>query len=243
MKIPSKLFIGILITILLSSCSSKKVVYFQDIDKVGLKNITAYHNYEPKIKKDDMISIIVSAPDKEVVAPYNNESMTYTVDIDGYISFPVLGRIEVEDLTLRELSSWLTDMISKDVKKPIVNASFLNYKVTVLGEVRTPGTYIMPSEKTTILQALGMAGDLTLGGKRDDVLLIREIDGNYKHIRIDLRKSEILSSPYFYLCQNDVIYVAPTSSRTFSGSNQSAIIPLVTSTIGLIISMVVLIIN
>ncbi|WP_165042775.1 polysaccharide biosynthesis/export family protein [Dysgonomonas sp. ZJ709] len=243
MKIPSKLFIGILITTLLSSCSSKKVVYFQDIDKIDMKNLTAYHNYEPKIKKDDMIGIIVSAPNKEVVAPYNNDPMVYMVDIDGYIAFPVFGKIKVEGLTLRELSNWLTDTISKDVKNPIVNASFMNYKVTILGEVRTPGTYVMPSQKTTILQALGMAGDLTLGGKRDDVLLIREIDGNYKHIRIDLRKSDILSSPYFHLCQNDVIYVAPTSSRTFSGSSQSTIIPLVASSLGLVISMAVLIFN
>jgi len=147
----------------------------------------------------------------------------------------------VEGLTLRELSDKLTAEISKDVKNPIVNASFENYKVTVLGEVRSPGTYTIPSERTTILQALGMAGDLSLGGKRDNVLLIREVNGKYEHVKINLRKSDILSSPYFYLCQNDVIYVAPTSSRTFYGSSESALIPIITSSLGLIISIATLI--
>lgn len=241
MKIPFKLFIGIVITVLFSSCSSKNVVYFQDIDKISTENLKAYQNYEPEIKKDDMINIIVSAMNKDIVAPYNNDPTTYIVDTEGNINFPVLGRLKVEGLTMQELSNWLTAMISKDVKKPIVNVSFVNYKVTILGEVRTPGTYIMPSEKTTILQALGMAGDITLGGKRNNVLLIREINGNYSHVRIDLRKSEIFTSPYFYLCQNDVIYVAPTSSRSFSGSSQSAIIPLIASTIGIVLSTIALI--
>jgi len=243
MKILSKLLIGIFITIILSSCSSKNVVYFQDIDKIGRENLKAYHNYEPKIKKDDIINIIVSAPNKDVVAPYNNDPTTYTVDIEGNITFPILGRLKVEGFTLRELSNWLTAMISKDVKKPVVNTSFVNNRVTILGEVRTPGTYIMPSEKTTILQALGLAGDLTLGGKRDNILLIREINGTYEHIKIDLRKSDILSSPFLYLCQNDVIYVAPTSSRTFSGSNKSSIIPLIASSVGIVISTIALILK
>ncbi|MDU1891692.1 MAG: polysaccharide biosynthesis/export family protein [Dysgonomonas sp.] len=239
MKTTFNLFIGIFITILLGSCSSSKnVTYFQDIDKKT--NLTAYHNYEPKIKKDDKLSIIVSGLDKEVVAPYNNDKSAYIVDINGYIHFPVLGKIRAEGLTLRELSDKLTTEISKDVKNPIINTTFLNYKVTILGEVSAPGTYTMPTERTTILQALGMAGDLTLGAKRNDVLLIRETDGNYEHIKIDLRKSDILSSPHFYLCQNDVIYVSPTSFRTFSGSSKSTLIPIVTSTLGLVISLIAL---
>lgn len=243
MKIIFQLFIGLFIITLLGSCSSKKVVYFQDIDGLDLASLKAYENYEPKIKKDDMINIIVSGPNKEVVTPYNNDPAVYLVDSEGNISFPILGRLKVEGLTLRELSNWLTAMVSKDVKKAVVTASFTNYKVTILGEVRSPGTYIMTSEKATIIQALGLAGDLTLGGKRNDVLLIREADGSYEHIRIDLRKSDILSSRYFYLCQNDVIYVAPNSSRVFSGSGESTIIPLAFTTIGLIMSIAALLIK
>lgn len=242
MKIVFRLLTVICIAVLISSCSSyKKVAYFQDIEK--RENLKAYHDYEPKIKKDDILSIVVSGPDKDVVSPYNNDDKTYFVDIKGYINFPILGKIHVEGLTLRELSDKLIEDISGDIKNVTVNASFKNYKITILGEVHSPGTYTMESERTTILQALSVAGDLTLGAKRNEVMLIREVNGDYKHVKIDLRKSDILSSPYFYLCQNDVIYVAPTSARSFSGSNQSAILPIITSSVGLIISIIALILS
>ncbi|GAB6122629.1 polysaccharide biosynthesis/export family protein [Dysgonomonas termitidis] len=242
MGIASKLLIGTCIAVISCSCaSSKRVAYFQDIDKKH--DLTAYENYEPQIKKDDLLNIVVSGPDKDVISPYNSDRKSYLVDINGFINIPVLGKMRVEGLTLRELSNELTAQISKDIKNPIVNVSFMNYKVTVLGEVRTPGTFTMESEKTTILQALGMAGDLTLGAKRNDILLIREINGKYEHIKIDLRKTDILSSPYYYLCQNDVIYVTPSSSRAFSGSSQSSFLPVVTSSLGLIVSLVALIMS
>lgn len=236
----SKLFFGLCFAVLLCSCSSsQKVAYFQDIDKIP--NLQAYHNYEPKIMKDDMLNIIVSGPDKDVVMPYNNEQMTYIVDIEGNLNFPVLGKMKVEGLTLRELSSKLSVEISKDIKNSTVNVLFTNYKITVLGEVHSPGTYTILSEKATLLQALGMAGDLSLGAKRDNILLIREVDGSYEHIRIDLRKSDIFSSPYFYLRQNDVIYVTPTSSRVVSGSNLLSMFSLITSSLGLVTSIVLLV--
>lgn len=243
MKITSKLLIGIFITVLLSSCSSGRVIYFQDIDKKY--DLTAYHNYEPKIKKDDMLNITVSGPELEVVVPYNlmdqGENKAYIVDINGYINFPVLGKIYAEGLTLRELSEKLTAEISKDVKNPMVNASFVNFKITVLGEVSSPGTYTITGEKATILQALGMAGDLTLGAKRNDILLIRETNGVYEHKRIDLKKSDILSSPHYYLCQNDVIYVSPTTSRTFSSSSQGTFLPMILSSLGIVLSVAALV--
>lgn len=243
MKKISKLIAGVAFITLLSSCSSaKKVTYFQDIDKQEI--MAAWQNYEPTIKKDDMLSIIVSGPDKDVVMPYNlqtgGEASYYIVDINGYINFPVLGRIQAEGLTLRGLSERLTVEISRDVKNPIVHASFKNYKVTILGEVSSPGTYTMPSERNTILQAIGMAGDISYGAKRKEVLLIREVGGNYEHVRIDLRKTDIFSSPYFYLCQNDVIYVPPTSSRALAGSSQTALLSFITSGLGLVLSVIAL---
>ncbi|NDV67943.1 polysaccharide biosynthesis/export family protein [Dysgonomonas sp. 25] len=242
MKTTFRLLVGVFITFLLSSCSSyRDVAYFQDFEKIG--QLAAFQDYEPKIKKDDMLNIVVSGPNKDVVAPYNNEKKSYIVDIEGFIDLPVLGEIQVEGLTLRELSDKLTADISRDIRNVTVNVSLANYKITILGEVRKPGTYTIESERTTILQALGMAGDLTFDAKRSNVMLIREIDGEYKYIKIDLRKSEILSSPYFYLCQNDVLYVTPTSTRAFTGSSQSSIIPIITSSLGLIISIVALIIS
>lgn len=234
---------------LLSSCaSSKKVLYFQDIDKN--KHLEAFQDYEPTIKKDDKLSIIVSGPNKEVIIPYNlslGDNITssgavipYHVDADGNINFPILGKISAEGLTMRELADKLTHEIAKDVKDPIVNISFMNYRVTVLGEVRNPGTYTLPSEKTTVLQALGMAGDLTIAGKRNNVLLLRENNGKYEYVRIDLRKTDILTSPYFYLSQNDVIYVSPVSARISSGTTPSAIFSLVTSSLSMILTILLI---
>lgn len=243
MKITSKLLLGILLSISISSCYSyKKVAYFQDIDQI--KDLKNYTNYELKIKKNDLLNIFVSAPDIELVTPYNqgvnNNNIPYLVDINGYINFPLLGKLRVEGLTLQELSDNLTAAISKDVKNAIINVSLKNSKITVLGEVGSPGTYDLNVERTTILEALSMAGDLTLGAKRSNVLLIRENDGKFEQVRIDLRKSDILSSPYYYLCQNDVIYVTPTSTRTFTGSNSSIFISIVTATLSVVMSIIAL---
>lgn len=238
---------------LLCSCStSKKVLYFQDIE--NKKGLEAFHSYEPVIKRDDLLSIIVSGPNKEVIMPYNltigenisgagdpsRSTIPYHVDANGDIYFPILGKIHVEGMTRRELSAKLIAEISKDIKNPIVVISFLNYRVTVLGEVNSPGSYTMPSEKTTILQALSMAGDLTIAGKRSDILLLREVDGKYEHARIDLRKSDILSSPYYYMSQNDVIYVAPVPSRISSGTTPTGTFSIIFSSISMILAIAVL---
>lgn len=246
-RMNTRLFI-FMCTVLLCSCaSSKKVLYFQDIGQN--KNLEALRDYEPAIRKDDQLSILVSGPNKEVVVPYNlsgdNSSggggIAYHVDLDGYINFPVLGQIRAEGLTRRELAAKLTEEIAKDVKNPIVNISFLNYRITILGEVHSPGTYTLPSEKTTILQALGMAGDLAITAKRKNILLIREADGKYEYARIDLRKTDVFSSPYYYLSQNDVIYVSPVSSRIAGATSPMAVFSLVTSSISLILTIALLV--
>ena len=204
-----------------SSCSSyKDIIYFQDIDDVDLKPLTS--EFEAVIKKDDRLTIVVSGPDKSVTAPYNltlselangysastdpeRSTLSYLVDAEGNISFPTLGIIHVEGMTRNQLVDYLTAEIGKDVKDPIVYVSFRNYKITVLGEVRSPGTYTMDSEKINILQALGKAGDLNLTAQRDGIILIREENGMQKHYKIDLKDSHLLDSPYFYLQQNDVL--------------------------------------
>lgn len=252
MRIVLKFFTCACIVAIACSCStSKKVLYFQDIEKQ--KNLEAFRNYEPTIKKDDLLSIIVSGPNKEVAMPYNltlgenamsgdplRSTISYLVDAEGCISFPILGKIHVDGMTRRQLENFLTEEISKDVKNPIVVISFLNYRVTVLGEVRSPGSYTMPSEKTTILQALSMAGDLSISGKRSDILLIRENNGKYEYAKIDLRKSDILNSPYYFMSQNDVIYVSPVPSRISSGTAPTATASLIFSTIGMVLTLALL---
>lgn len=213
----------------MASCTSPKdILYFQDIDQATIDNLPS--NYEALIKKDDRLTIVVSGPDKSVIAPYNlslsenstnynsNYLLTYLVDKDGYIDFPVLGKIFVEGMTRNQLAKHLKDEISKDVKDPVIYVSFANYKITILGAVKGPGTYTFDSEKVTLLQALSRAGDLNISGLRE-VLLIREEDGKLTYNKLDLRNSNVLGSPYYYLQQNDILYIPPSTSRIILDTN------------------------
>ena len=243
----------------LSACTtSKQILYFQDINDRELGKLTK--EYEATIKKDDRLAILVSGADKSVTAPYNltiseigptssstepeRSTLSYLVDSEGNIEFPILGKIHVEGMTRNQLVEYLTQEIGKDVKDPIVYVSFKNYKITVMGEVRTPGTYTFDSEKVNILQALGRAGDLSLTAKREDIILIREVDGVQTHQMIDLRNSDILESPYFYLQQNDVIYVPASAKRIASATAAtnlwSAFLSSVSTTVSVVSLAVVL---
>jgi polysaccharide biosynthesis/export protein len=238
----------------LSCTTPKEIIYFQDIDEVSLKQLTT--EYEAKIRKDDMLSIIVSGPDKQVVQPYNltlsdnvgggnvdpeRTTLSYLVDSKGEIDFPILGKIKVEGMTRSELVDHLTKKIGKDVKNPIVHITFKNYKITILGEVRNPGTYTMASEKITILQALGSAGDLLISAERSNLLLIREVEGRQTYKKIDLRESAILESPYFYLQQNDVLYVPPSASRVATATTATGIWSIVLSSVTTLVAVLSLI--
>ncbi len=226
----------ILIATFASCAANRKIIYLQDIDR--RLHIDALHDYESTIRRDDLLEIIVSAPNREVVAPYNlsrgenmsvTSSIPYLVDATGHIDFPVLGRLRVEGMTRRALTRMLTDSISRDVRDPIVNISFANFRVTVLGEVRSPGTFTLPSEKTSIFQALSMAGDLTLTAHRHNVLLVRETPTGYDHVRIDLRSADLLTSPYYFINQNDLLYVAPTRGRIQSGTASTTVLSIISS--------------
>ena len=241
-----------------ASCSSyKDIIYFQDIDDVDLKPLST--EFEAVIKKDDRLTIVVSGPDKSVTAPYNltlselanggttstdpeKATLSYLVDAQGNINFPTLGVIHVEGMTRNELVDYLTAEIGKDVKDPIVYVSFRNYKITVLGEVRSPGTYTMDSEKINILQALGKAGDLNLTAQRDGIILIREINGEQKHFKIDLKDSHLLDSPYFYLQQNDVLYIPPSPTRVATATTATGIWSVLLSSVTTAIALISLII-
>jgi len=251
------LAIGMISFAMFSCASPKQIIYFQDIDTVVLSKLDKA--YEAVIKKDDRLSIVVSGPDKSVCAPYNltlgeiagrngggysggtspeSSTLSYLVDPEGNISFPILGKIHVEGMTRNDLVAYLTAEIGKDVKDPIVYVAFKNYKITILGEVRAPGTYIFDSEKTTILQALGRAGDLNITAQRENIILMREVDGAIKHYKIDLRDAHVLDSPYFYLQQNDVLYVAPSTTRVFSGTTATGIWSIILSSVTTLIAVV-----
>lgn len=224
----SSSIISILILTIITSCASRKnLVYFQD--EALEKELTASEPKQLIYKTDDILVINVSALDPETVKPFNlpvvsnNTSLmnaqgnqqvqTYLVDYDGNIEFPVLGKIKVAGLTRTELTSLLTERISTMAKDPIVNIRLANFTVTILGEVSNPGTFTIQDERITLLEALGLANDLTIFGKRQNVKLIREINGVKKFASIDLTSINSVNSHVYYLQQNDVIYVEPNKAR------------------------------
>jgi polysaccharide export outer membrane protein len=235
------LIIPILALILATSCGSRKnIVYFQD-EPIN-EGLMVPQPKELIYKSDDILTINVAALDPETVKPFNltvsagnstdvlrlqanQQLQTYLIDYEGDIDFPVLGKIKVAGLTRPELTKLLTQQISEYVKDPIVNVRLSNFTVTILGEVNRPGSFTIQDERITILEALGLASDLSIYGERKDVLVIREVDGKKKFAKVDLRSINTINSPVYYLQQNDVIYVAPNNARVRSSTfNQNNLV-------------------
>ena len=184
----------------LASCSApKEVLYLQDIASIKEENIDK--NYEVIIHKDDLLAILVNSKDPELALPFN---------------MPVVGKIHVEGLTRMQVTELIKQkLMSEDlIKDPIVTVQFLNFKVSVMGEVTRPGTFDISGDRITLLEALSMAGDLTIYGRRDRVAVIREKDGKRRILYHDLRSSDIFQSPCYYLQQNDIVYVEPNKAKT-----------------------------
>ena len=236
--------------ILFSSCvNTRKATYFNN---QGNTEFMAQHeDIEPVIKENDLLSISVSSLNPEASAMFNAPNVSnaqtysamgpstptsgYLVDQDGFIRFPFLGKVEATGRTKKELREEIEKRLveGKLLMDPIVNIRYLNYKISVLGEVGDPSVITIPDEKVTILQALGLAGDMTLYAKRDEVLLVREEDGVKKLINLDLTTEEIFSSPYYYLKSNDVIYVESSKSKIASTSRTMQWLPLITSVLSI----------
>lgn len=244
------------LVLLLASCASReKMVYLVDIDN---KEIDVTQNYEPKLQPDDVLSIVVSSNVPEFVAKFNpgitmyqamteraggqQRLQTYLIDSEGYIVFPVLGKIKLAGLTTAQATEVLTEAIKPQVVDATVNLRLMNFKVTVQGEVARPGTFTVESERITLLQALSLAGDIALYGKRDNILLIREVDGKRTYNRVDITKPDFMESEFYYLAPNDVVYVEPNKIRI----NSSAVGPNLTfalSALSLLTTIVVIIIS
>jgi len=211
----------LLFSILASSClSKKKVVYLQGSQNYNSVSV----NYEPIIQNDDKISIVVSSNENEAAAPFNLSSITnaadassgmvYLVDNKGNIEFPVIGTLSVSGYSLNELKETLKKKLSVYFKNPpVVNVVITNFKVTVLGDVKAPGIKTFANHRVTILEAIGAAGDLTIFGKRNNVLIVRDFQGIKSFNRVDLTRADLVSSPFYYLDQNDVIYVEERKAK------------------------------
>ncbi len=248
-KIFNLLIVIVILTI--SSCASKKeLVYFQG----DQQSTTKYEEYIPKIQSSDMLAISVSAADIKATEPFNQQSVyqvnsgvqnnpyakVYTVDENGYINYPLIGNVKVGGLTRTEAENELKAKISKYIVNPGVNINFTNFRISVLGEVAKPGNFTIPSERVSILDALGMAGDLTINGVRSNIMVIREQNGQKQTYNVDLTSKEILNSPVYYLAQNDVIYVEPNNAK-ISSSKFTPNYSLWISVAGVIISVIAVI--
>lgn len=242
-------FVFVLLILLFSSCASKKnLVYFQP-DSVELR--TLYEMNAPKLQPGDILAISVTADDVRAtqpfnqISPYNTGTLqstnpfipTYAIDANGEIDFPKVGKIKLAGKTRTQAMDLLRQEVGRYIVEPGISMVVQNFRVTVLGEVTRPGTFTIENDRLTIMEALGLAGDMTIYGERNNVLVIREQDGRKEEFRLDLTKRATMNSPAYYLTQNDVVYVEPNGARV-QNSKYTATTSIFVSVVGLIITVV-----
>lgn len=249
---------------MLSSCSSarKRVVYIQGADSIQM--LQNANPYALTIRPDDKLTIIVNCKEPELAAPFNmqltqrafsstgqvqfatNGGMApiFWVDEAGEIQYPTIGRLEVAGMTRYELREYLQDYLKSNgyIQDPIVTVDFYNAKFSVLGEVTRPGQFAMTTDRVSVFDAVAMAGDLTIFGERDKVRVIRDENGKQTVVTLDLTKPEVVSSPYFYLRQNDVVYVEPNKSKA-SNRDVSTLYTFTVSFVSLMVGVANLVVN
>ena len=240
-----------LLSVVFSCKTQEKIVYFQG----SFENKESQNsNYNPTIKSDDFLSIIVSGEDPESVIPFNlnpvgvqqisnNGYSTgmaapfgYLVDKDGFISMPTVGKVQLGGLSRTDATEKISELLRNYIKNPVIQLQIQNYKITVLGDVKNPGTFKIPNERITILEAIGLAGDLKITGNRKNIVVIRDENGSKTEYRIDLTNKSVFTSPVYYLTQNDVLYVEQNAAARFGST-------LVQSTGGIVISLTSLILT
>lgn len=226
-------FLVMAVSLLVSCKAPEKVLYLQDLTQPLEQALKTTE--EVKVQKDDLLQIYIFAQNAEVARPFNMiamvsdmansssnpEQSAYLVDTDGCIDLPILGKMTVEGKTTQEIKAMIAQqLVQKNlIKDPVVQVRILNFKVSVMGEVKTPGVIEVKGERITVLEALSKAGDLTIQGRRDHVAVIREVDGKRTVNYLDLKSKDIFDSPYYYLKQNDVVYVEPNNGRTVQYRN------------------------
>lgn len=227
--------VGVIVS--LPSCVKyRDLVNFQegsnlDTLAVPINNLPSY-----QLQVDDILTITVYSSEKSAAEPFNislvevgnpnvnaaEKNSSYLIDKNGNVVMPVVGDVKIAGLTLPVARDTISARVARYIKDPLVHIRLQNFKVTVLGEVKMPSTFTFPDENVTVLEALGSAGDLTQYGRRDNILVIREINGQREFGRVNLKSSDFFTSKYYYLSQNDVVYVEPLKSKTGSVTDESA---------------------
>ncbi|TWV99420.1 polysaccharide biosynthesis/export family protein [Chitinophaga pinensis] len=259
-----RLFVSAISLFTFMSCSTpKNVTYFRDIpDTVLRRSIDQAPYYTPEIQVDDILQVTIQTLDPASTAMLNQTNTTswpvtgtsgtqpasntqasnvsgFLVDKEGYVVLPLIGKVQVKGKTTDKVRDDIRAKAAEYYKDPVVNVRFANFKITVLGEVTRPSTYIVPNEKVTLLDAIGMAGDLTIYGKRENVMLIRDAGPKKEFIRFNLNDSKTFTSPYFYLRQGDVVYVEPNKNKV-SGTDTNSVkrIAVITSVLTLLVVVI-----
>lgn len=231
----SLFFYVVAIFALFSCTSTKEVTYFNTVKDADIEAALEY--LEPVIQRNDLLSIVITSINPEAAEVFNKQEATanlvpgYLVAQDGTIQLPMLGTLNVAGLTKARVKEIISESLvtKKLLMDPVVEVRFLNFKITVLGEVGRPSVVTVQNEKISLLEAIGMAGDLTIQAKRNNVLVIRETEGKKTTKRLDLTSPALLTSPYYYLRSNDVVYVEANKSKVYSSSKTASILPLVIS--------------
>ena len=244
-----------IISISIASCTNtKKVVYLHDIADTTMGSLgIAQTNFENLIQKNDQLWISIGGSNITDLATINSangagagsvvtattgSAIGYLVEADGNIKLPYAGAVKAAGLTRMQLENNLTGIFKDYTKNPVVNVRFLNYSFSVMGEVNNKGRYNMPNERATILDALSMAGDLTELGKRENILVVRELDGKRNFGRINLLSKNLFNSPYYYLKNNDVVYVEPVKAKFISRSGLPQYLSIVAVGLSLLITII-----
>jgi len=236
------------------------MAYMRDIvdtSTAGLKG--AVNLFETPIQKNDQLWITVGGTNMEdlvllnsasgiiqgsnitpVVGNSNAPVMGYLVEGDGTIKLPYLDKVKAEGLSRLQLENYITERMKEYTKNPVVNVRFLNYRITVMGAVQAPGSFSLPTERVTVLEALGLAGDLTIFGKRENILVVREENGKRTFGRIDLTSKVLFNSPYYYLKTNDVVYVESSKASSIQRERFPEYLGLTAGLLSLVISIIAL---
>lgn len=225
----TKIVIGLVLLVITSCVSKKEIVYFQN-DNANQSLIN--NTYKTIFKPNDLVQITISALNIEAVKPFNLSAATsnisespqqnsYLIDRDGYIEFPILGKIKLAGLTKNKAIALIKNKLSPDyIKDPTINIKILNFSITILGDVKTPGKFIIPNERVSVIDAVGLAGDLNISGIR--ILEVkREENNKIVTYNLDLRSNKIFTSPAYYLQQNDIVYVKPNKAKYQSASQNT----------------------
>ena len=242
------LFSLILLGVFLVSCvSHKEVTYFNDLDNrnegvLNMPNAPVLH-----LQPNDVVEVSISSISKDANEYFQKGGSdidhkyagnTYQIASDGSIDLPLVGKVIIGGMPNQEAEALIRDALLTYLQKPSVNIRLVSFEITVLGEVKMPGVYAIADGRVTVLEALGYAGDLTIFGKRDNILVIRNSDAGKAYFRINLNSSDVLNSDKFYLQNNDVVYVEPSKGLTSRDDNAYRIVPLILSTLTFVVVII-----